>query len=130
MLRRILPADIPIISEWISKDEDRARRSMTAEFFTCNLCFAIADIHGPIMYVRIDPEPDATARIHIQFDSQQKLRTARALAHEFPLVQDRIKSAGVKHIIFDSVSESLIRFCQKRFGFVRVADSNDYIKEL
>jgi hypothetical protein len=129
MLRALLHPDTAIIDDWIAKDPDHSAKGMTHRFFLFGLSFAIEDERGPTMYVRLNPEHDA-ARIHIQFDNDEKRRTALALVREFQLVSDLIKKAGYKRLIFDSVSEPLVRFCQKRFGFVRLADSNDYIKEL
>lgn len=132
MLRPLLKSDKAIIDEWIARDADHSAKHMTEEFFReqNSLAFAIDDNRGPVMYVRINPMPGEVARLHIQFDEGQHRRTAVALAREFPAVRARIEKANLRYILFDSASEPLVRFCQKHFHFIRIADSNFYILDL
>jgi hypothetical protein len=129
VLRPIQDSDTTVIDEWIARDAEHSAKDMTAAFFrqADTISLAIDDDKGPIMYVRIDPLDAETVRLHIQFDSTQQRRTAVALAHEFPTVRALLFMGKVKRIIFESVSERLIQFCEKRFGFTRVVDSNDYV---
>jgi hypothetical protein len=90
----------------------------------------VEDGKGPIMCFRFDPVDADIVRVYIQFDTRERRRTAVALAASFLEITERVRKANLRYIIFDSVSESLIRFCQKRFGFVRVADTNDYFIDL
>jgi hypothetical protein len=105
---------------------------MTEAFFRQpdSLNLAVEDKVGPVMYLRIEPLDAEIVRLHIQFAPQEPRRTAMALAREFPAVRERIRGTGMKYLVFDSVSEPLIRFCQKHFGFVRIADTNDYLLDL
>lgn len=128
MLRNILASDTPIIDEWITLDPAHSARGMTAKFFhqPDSLSFAIEDARGPVMFVRIDPLDACSVRMHIQFDERERRRTVLALARAFPDVRERLHDSGTRYVFFDSVSEPLIRFCEKRFGFVRLADSDTY----
>lgn len=133
MLRAITAADVPFIDEWIALDMEHSANGMTAGFFfhdTDSVALAIEDKAGPIMYVRIKPLDGDIVRLDIQFDARQRRRTAVALAREFPVVCERMRDSGTKYAVFASVSEPLILFCEKRFGFVRVADSDDYLLTL
>lgn len=134
MLRPIFDSDKLVIADWISRDPDHAAQGSTEAFFyqPDGLSLAIQDNRGPIMYIKIEPTSPEVARFHIQFDERERARrrTVIALMRDIPTVLDLIKKSNIKYIIFDSVSEPLIRFCQKRFGFVRVADSNNYSLDL
>jgi hypothetical protein len=82
------------------------------------------------MYLKIEPLDASVARIHIQFDNAQRRRNAVMLARDWPLVKLAALGADLRYLLFDSVSDSLVRFCQKRFGFVHIADTNDYFIDL
>lgn len=105
---------------------------MTAEFFRQpdTIALAIEDDAGPIMFIRIDPVDANIVRLHIQFDETARRRTALALMREFPQMRYLISQSNAKYIIFDSVSQSLIKFCERRFGFVHLPDSNDYFLDI
>lgn len=132
MLRPLLDSDKPIIKEWISRDPHHSREGMAEEFFyrPDGFAFASDDARGPVMYFKLDPLDAETVRMHIQFDELERRRNAVSLVHEFPAVRAAIMAANLRYLVFDSVSESLIRFCQKRFGFVHIADTNDYFIDL
>jgi hypothetical protein len=130
MLRPLLDSDKPIIKEWIARDPQHA--GMVEEFFyrPDGFSFAIDDARGPVMYVKIEPLDAELARLHIQFDELEHRRNAVALVREWPAVRAAITVAKLRYLVFDSVSGPLIRFCQKRFGFTHVADTNDYFIDL
>ncbi|MGA7766029.1 MAG: hypothetical protein WCA27_07355 [Candidatus Sulfotelmatobacter sp.] len=134
MLRPISDSDKPIIAEWISKDADHLAKELNEEFFyrPDGFSFAIADERGPVMYIKIEPCDAEIVRFHIQFDERERgrRRTVLALMRDIPTVLDLVKKSNIRYIVFDSVSETLIRFCQKHFGFVHIADSNDYQLDL
>jgi hypothetical protein len=132
MLRAITEVDRPIISEWISRDPEHSAKGMTEEFFRQpdSINFAADDKRGPVMYIRVEPLDAEIVRLHIQFNDGEHRRTALTLARGFPIVRDLVRKSGIRYIVFDSVSEPLIQFCQKHFGFVHIPDSNDYFIDL
>ncbi len=107
-------------------------QGMNEEFFfrPDGFSFAGDDVKGPIMYFKLEPIDADTVRMHIQFDNREHRRNAVGLIKGFPAVAAAIRGANLRYLIFDSVSEPLIRFCQKRFGFVRIADTDDYLLDL
>lgn len=124
--RCITDADKPIIDEWISRDPDHVARSMTSQFFfEPGFSFAIVDYRDVIMFVRIDrkaADPER-ATIHIQFNQGHRRRTVAALLTGFPTVCEKLKAAGISTLVFDSVSPTLIAFCQKHIGFISDPDN-------
>jgi|HubBroStandDraft_1064217.scaffolds.fasta_scaffold130880_1 hypothetical protein len=92
--------------------------------------FAVEDKTGPIMFVRVEPLDAEIVRLYTQFAEDEPRRTAVALARDFPTVRDLIRKSGVRYLVFNSVSPTLIAFFTKRFGFVHLPDSNDYFLDL
>jgi hypothetical protein len=130
LLRTVNNLDLPTLTNWIARDADHSARGVTADFFQQPISFAIDDDKGPIMYVRLEPMDSEIIRLHIQFDEGERRRTAVALARHFPQVRDLIAQSGCRYIVFDSVSETLVRFCQKHFGFINLPDTSDYFLDI
>lgn len=130
MLRPLLDSDKPIIKEWISRDPHHV--DLNEEFFyrPDGFAFAANDKLGPVLFLKIEPMDAQIVRIHVQFDNTQTRRNAVALARIFPDVCAAIRQANLRYLLFDSISDPLIRFCQKRFGFVHIADTTDYFLDL
>jgi hypothetical protein len=136
MLRPITDLDRAIIDEWIARDPEHSARMMTEAFFRQpdSVNFACDDKFGPVMYFRLEPVDAEITRVHTQFSSSSKpgnqRRTAVTLARAFVVITDLARKAGVHYLVFESTAPRLIAFCTKRFGFVHIADSNDYLLDL
>ena len=123
--RKIQESDRQLLTDWIAADPDHAGKN-TADFWIIpSTSFAIEDSAGPIMFVRQETQADGDLRVHVQFDSKARLRTAKALSEALPRVKDSARNAGCKGMIFESVSPSLINFCCKLHDFKSVGH-NDY----
>ena len=110
-----IETDLPQIQEWIDKDEDHQNR-MGAEWWLtgsdCVIAFCVDDDLGPTMYVRMDKEGEL-ARMHTQFapqDEVPKKRLIASLLEGFPRLAKIMKVMLFKGIVFESTSESLVKF--------------------
>lgn len=122
--RKINENDAFLIEKWIALDPDHS--SCRKEFFTKSdpgrsECFAVEDATGVIMYVKAEN----AIRLHIQF-GPEKHRTAKALMKFIPSIEQLVKNRCTQ-LIWDSVSESLIKFTE-RFGYRR--SPNEIIKTI
>lgn len=131
MIRGIRAGELLLIQEWIDKDEDHSAKGMKSSFFAepDKVSFCITDSLGPVMFVKLDPEPPAV-RVHIQFPPTGSGRIAKALALNFGDVRRELARLGATKLIFDSVSPRLTRFCERLWGFKRVGTTNDWELDL
>jgi hypothetical protein len=119
--------DRDILATWILADSEHHEKGMTPDFFFSekSLAMVIGDLRGPGLYIRLDSEPPESVRLHIQF-SDNYVRSGKTLLRAWPTFKARVEAAGVKRMVFESVSPRLAGFCKRCFGFARVGDSNDY----
>lgn len=126
-IRPIELEDWETIARMIERDPDHTARGMTADFFfapgVMNLAFE--DLHGPVFFVRLDPEMSGSVRVHIQFDTSQPLRTVRTLSTGFTIVKERCEVAGATRMVFDSLDGKLRQFCMRHFGFQAITGTAD-----
>jgi hypothetical protein len=90
------------------------------------LAFCLKDERGPLSYVRIDAEGEYI-RIHIQFAPESEVSKRRLIAGLITglrAIRKFYESFGVKGMIFNSVSPTLIAFMERQ-GFKSVG-SDDY----
>lgn len=131
--RYVIPGDRPLMEQWIAKDPDHRFKGMCSDFFFTpgTMSFVIFDEDGPALFVRVDPEPPESARVHIQF-SDNEVRSAKAMLRGWPEFMERVYGCGIRRMVFESNSPKLINFCQRCFGFQRVGTSHDYelVKEV
>lgn len=122
-LRKATEDDKPWINTIIAKEPTHQH---TADFYfeAGTEAHIIEDDGKPVLVFRLNAK---VVRVDIDFDPEQKLNTAKALNSYFPLVKNAAKLKGLKQMIFDSNSESLIRFCGNHFGF---HPNPDYVTEL
>ena len=125
--RRINESDRPTITDWIAADPYHSVQGMDADFFFVPDKLALALENGcPGLYLRIDEEDQGTVRLHIQF-GPDSYTSGQTMLQGWPTFLEIIKSVGtIRRMVFESVSPRLILFCHKRFGFNRVAGTNDY----
>jgi hypothetical protein len=113
-----------MVAEWIEKDPDHKGQDATwfAGYHKEGYGFEkeenqesviIEDEVGPLFNCKIEH----TLRLHIQFNMEEKSRTARGLGEAFKMLLEQIKGLGFKELIFESQSPSLINYCVKRMGF-------------
>lgn len=112
-IRKATDADRPWIEGLIAKEP---LHTHTADFYfeQGTEAHIVEDAKGPIFIFRLNTR---LVEVDIDFDPDEKLRTARGLTLGFPIVKQAAKSKNVKTMIFNSNSEKLIQFCENHFGF-------------
>jgi hypothetical protein len=131
-IRVVTPADLPTIAAWIKADpwhRDEARND-PAFLLTGKglLTFCLCDDEGPLCYTRLDPEGDLI-RAAVQFAPTEQISKRRLiigmLKMFFPVIKQFARNRKSKGLIYESVSPTLIAFCEKQ-GFVSVGN-DDYV---
>jgi hypothetical protein len=128
--------DQPQIDEWMKADpyhfknvDAAARGWWLTGAEGSMLAGGINDESGPVLYYRFDKEGDL-ARMHCQFpppEQVEKRRIAQAISDALVVVGVKFQQDGLKGIIYESTSESLIRFMNK-LGFKPCLESiNDFV---
>ena len=122
-IRRAIEDDRPWIEGLIANEP---LHTHTSDFYfePGTEAHVVEDAKGPILIFRLNAR---VLEVDIDFDPNEKLRTARALMAGFPIVRQAAKSKNMKAMIFNSNSEKLIRFCENNFGF---RPNPDYRAEL
>lgn len=118
--------DEKIIQGWINNDPDHIGKT-SSDFFTQREraeCSMLWDAEGPLMAIKLEK----ALRVHIQFDCEGRLRTAKGLIEGFNFLVDKARECGYNQVIFESKSQNLINFCKKRFGFVE--SGNELVRQL
>lgn len=112
-IRKATEEDRPWIESLIAKEPSHTH---TADFyFEPNTeSHIVEDAKGPIFIFRLNTK---VVEVDIEFDPDEKMRTARGLTMGFPIVKDAARSKNIKTMIFNSNSEKLIQFCGDHFGF-------------
>lgn len=101
---------------------------MKPDFFFSNagLSMVLGDVQGPGLYVRLDSEPPESVRLHIQY-GPNFIRSGKTMLRGWAQFKERVTAAaGVNRMVFKSKSLQLVGFCQRCFGFTRVANTDDY----
>lgn len=124
--RTLGPNDNLLIEKLIAIDPDHATTS-TVDFWTSEIpqktqSFAVEDDKGTVFYCKVEK----VARIHIQFDSREKFRTAKALVKFIPSME-KILGKDFTQVIWESTSPKLIAFFEQ-FGYRH--SKNEIIKDL
>jgi hypothetical protein len=112
-LRPTVSSDLPTIAEWIEADNDH--RGMDPNFWIIpgveNFESFVVENPKPVFAVRVEK----VMRIHIQFGPRS--RNMIVAIDEFTAqIKSAARRQGFSQIIFESTSEPLIRFLEKR-GF-------------
>ena len=123
--RAPMESDKETIEHWISNDPDH--QGMKPDFFfnKGSMSLVLEDVFGPGLFVRIDPEPPSSVRLHIQF-SPSEVRSGKTLLRGWPEFSKRIWGSGISRMVFESRTSHLIGFCRRCFGFQRVGTTDDY----
>jgi hypothetical protein len=128
-------ADLPIIDAWCANEPYLSRCIYNIAFLTASpnsiLVFKLCDQIGPVLFCRIEPDAKdkEIARFHILFapaEAVSRGRIAKAMLRTMNVVFNWVKAEGYTGIIFDSVSDGLIKFLN-RVGFKPVEGTNDYL---
>jgi hypothetical protein len=94
----------------------------------CVVAACVEDEMGPVFYFRVDKENEL-ARLHVQFAPEaevSKKRLITALLESIPKLAEAMSKQGFKGIVYESISESLIKFGSSQLGFCPLS-GNDYI---
>lgn len=123
--------DIPMIARWIAADPDHRDDARSSPEFLLTglgaLAFKVVDDKGPLFFTRLDVEGDML-RLATQFGppeevSKNRLVTA-LLSTGIPAIINFAKRGKYRGIVFESTTESLIKFMDKQ-GF-KPAGGDDY----
>jgi hypothetical protein len=114
--------DRELLTEWILAEPSH---KSTAEFYyepkTKSVLYS--DEEGPVCVVRYS----SALRLDMDFaPGISKERIKEAMKSQLPEIAEQAKAQGFKELIFDSLSQPLIRFCEK-LGF---SASPDYRRTL
>lgn len=127
-LRSSTKDDHDTIAQLIASDPDHKDR-VKPEFFYAREpgieCFRLEDAGGRPIYFRIT----RVLRVDVQFGPpntpDQRAATRDALLDGFAWLIGQARRAGIRQVMFDSVSRPLIAFCRRRFGFQ--ASPNEFV---
>jgi hypothetical protein len=125
--RSVTEQDRTKLEEWILADPDHSRKSkpdfwLPAEKPDGTARLVMEDALGPALFVR----GEKVLRLHIQFPPE-KWRNAKSLVQFIPLIEADARKHGFTEIIWESVSEPLIKFTEQ-FGYHR--SPNEIVKSL
>lgn len=121
--------DIEQLTEWIEHDPYHKDCLDPLWWLTGQgvLSYCIQDSRGPVFYARLDCE-NSFLRLHTQFaplSEVSKLRVVKGLLWALP----RMGLVAIQNecvaFIFKSTSPELIRFMERKFGFVSIGN-DDY----
>lgn len=121
--------DIPQLTEWIKSDPYHKDCLSPLWWLTGSglLSFRMDDRDGSTMYVRTEPD-NKLLRIHTQFAPESvvsKIRVIKTIMWGLPKMESIAVANGLDGLIYRSTNPELIRFMQKKFGFISVGD-DDY----
>lgn len=123
--RMTLESDRDLLEQWIA-DDPYHRGTGTSFWFQQPgaACFAVMDDSGVVFFVKAENATDfkQALRLHVQFGAE-RIRTAKAMMQFIPKIERDAKTRGYKQIVWESVSEPLIRFAS-RFGYTSVGKEN------
>lgn len=119
--RPIQDEDRPVIAAWIAFDPDH-KDKMDSEFFfkTGHMALAMGEHDNVGLFLRMDAVNVGVLRLHIQF-GPDRLRSGKTLLRGWPAFRWGCEQAGIRWLLFDSMSDSLVGFCKRCFGFREVA---------
>jgi hypothetical protein len=126
-----LQSDLPQIADWVRQDpfhcDDEAWKNVEGMLTGSGLLsFCLRDSIGPVIFMRFDKEGELM-RIAAQFGPEEEVsrrRTAVALIKVgLPLMKLCAKKNGLKGLVFESTSETLIAFMIKQ-GFKAIGNSD------
>ena len=112
-VRAVEPDDRKLLNEAAKADKFHAAAGLTGEHWANGNTLMWADDQGLVVALRTTN----VARVDIQFLSQDCERNARALIEGFWRYVSVLEKRGVKEIIFNTESASVVRFFAKRFNF-------------
>jgi hypothetical protein len=122
--RTLTQGDYELLRDSLAKDiyHQKTRPTFFTEKETVTVVYE--DDDGPVLFVRGKPEKTGL-RLDIQFvDNEDGKRNIKTMLEGFPPLADRAKNSGFTHIIFDSVSPLLRKFCLKRLNFLEGTGQN------
>lgn len=112
-VRSIQPEDRELLIAAAKADPYHAAAGLTGDHWMKGAGLFYEDEIGPVIALRTT----FTARSDIQFLTQDTERNARALLAGFWRYCDILAKRGVKEIVFNTESDRVAEFFQKRFHF-------------
>lgn len=117
-------ADRDQLQSWIDQDNSKKHAEPESWYTGKGLfSFRYDDTKGAVCYIRLDKEDDL-ARLYYLFVPNAEVRIAKAILKTIPMCKTVAQQQGLKGLIYDSVSQKLIDFCWRAFGFVPAGGDN------
>jgi len=119
MIKRTLTEDDKkLLAEWIAAEPAHVNSMPEFYYEAGSKSVMYEDSEGPVCVVRYTP----ILRLDMDFaPGIDKTRIKEAMKTELPEIAEQAKMQNFKELVFDSIAEPLIRFCQ-RLGFVTCPD--------
>jgi hypothetical protein len=116
-VRKILESDRDTLIEAAKADPYHAAAGLSGEHWMKGLGLFYEDEAGPVVALK----HSNVARVDIQFLTQDHERNAKALLAGFWKYCDLLHKRGIDEIVFNTDSEQVAHFFQKRFHFKPVS---------
>jgi hypothetical protein len=111
--RKVEASDRELLDLAAQADFYHAQAGITGEHWTSGNSVVYEDAFGAVLALRTT----SVARVDIQFLTDDRVRNARALVEGFWAYVGVMQKRGVEELIFNSNSEGVIHFFEKRFKF-------------
>ena len=114
LMKPVSEQDRSEVESWIAAEPTHANN--TFEFYqqanTRSLLYS--DEEGPVLVVKFTPSLVMDAEFNPRASGK---RIAAIMSEGFPELERQAKEQGFRSIVYESVSEKLIKFCEKYMGF-------------
>lgn len=130
--------DLGLAERWIKADPEHRDTGLRGEFWLLQEAqagiesFLVEDRFGPVLFFKTVMKSEEEAEIHLLFPpvpipagelADRNCRIMNAMLEIFPWVEKALALRKTKAVLFMSKSKSLIRFVEKRLGFVKGAEN-------
>lgn len=112
-VRQVEPADREMLDLAASQDFYHSAAGLTGEHWAKGNSLVYSDDHGYVVALKTTQ----VARVDIQFLTEDKQRSARALIQGFWGYVEVLRQRGIEEIVFNSNSVGVINFFQRAFHF-------------
>jgi hypothetical protein len=118
IIRTLTENDEDMLSEWIAAEPDHAGNTVAFYSTPGTKSVLYSDEEGPVCVVRYS----SSLRLDMEFNpTVSKDRIKEAMKSQLPEIAEQAKSQGFSELVFDSIAQPLIKFCEK-LGFSTCPD--------
>ena len=126
--------ELELAERWTKADPEHRDTGLRGEFWLLQEAqagiesFLVEDRFGPVLFFKLVMKSEDEAELHLLFPpfpipagelAERNCRTMNAMLEIFPWVEKALAQRKTKAVFFISKSKSLIRFAEKRLGFVK-----------